>query len=142
MAKRTFKGSCHCGRVKFEAEIDLAQGTSKCNCTSCWKRRWWSARCAPEDFRPLSGEAELVWYRQGTTTGRGGFCKHCGVKTYVFVEKADWNPTEYVSINVATLDNLESDRARRSADSILRRPQRQLVERPCRSQAPLERRPV
>lgn len=107
MAKRTYRGSCHCGRVKFEADIDLAAGTSKCNCTSCWKRRWWSVRCAPEGFRSLSGEAELVWYRQGTAGGRGGFCKHCGVKPYAFVEKADWNPAEYVSINVATLDDLD-----------------------------------
>jgi hypothetical protein len=107
MAKRTYRGSCHCGRVEFEADIDFGQGTSKCNCTSCWKRRWWSVRSAPEDFRSLSGETELVWYRQGTATGRGGFCKHCGVKTYVFVEKAEWNPTEYVSINVATLDDLD-----------------------------------
>jgi hypothetical protein len=29
------------------------------------------------------------------------------VKTYVFVEKADWNPAEYVSLNVATLDDLD-----------------------------------
>lgn len=107
MAKRSYQGSCHCGRVKFEAALDLAAGTSKCNCTSCWKRRWWSARCALEDFRSVSGETELVWYRQGTTTGRGGFCKHCGVKPYVFVEKAEWNPTEYVSINLATLDDLD-----------------------------------
>jgi hypothetical protein len=48
-----------------------------------------------------------VWYRQGTATGRGGFCKHCGVKTYVFVEKAEWNPDECVSINVAALDDLD-----------------------------------
>lgn len=107
MAKRTYRGSCHCGRVKFEADIDLAKGTSKCNCTSCWKRRWWSVRSEPEDFRPVSGESELVWYRQGTETGRGGFCRHCGVKTYVFVEKADWNPSTYVSINVAVLDDVD-----------------------------------
>lgn len=107
MAKRTYQGSCHCGRVKFEAALDLADGTSKCNCTSCWKWRWWSARCSLEGFRSISGESELVWYWKGSPTGRGGFCKHCGIKPYVFVEKTEWNPTEYVSINVATLDDLD-----------------------------------
>jgi hypothetical protein len=28
--KSTYTGSCHCGSVSFECDLDLADGTSKC----------------------------------------------------------------------------------------------------------------
>jgi hypothetical protein len=107
MAKKTHHGSCHCGRIKFEADLDLAAGTTKCNCTSCWKKRLWTARARPEDFRSLCGEQELSGYRAGAATGHRGFCKHCGVIPYAWVDAAEWNDGAYVSINVAALDDLE-----------------------------------
>src|SRR5688572_24425653 len=68
MTTKTYRGSCHCGRVKFEADIDLAAGTGKCNCTSCWKKRWWSVSVKPERFRSISDEQELSRYRPGSAT--------------------------------------------------------------------------
>jgi hypothetical protein len=102
MATKTYRGSCHCGRIKFEAEIDLAAGTTKCNCTSCWKKRLWTTRVKPESFRQLQGQEEMSETKAGH-----GFCKHCGVITFNRVAKADWNDGEYVSVSVASLDNLE-----------------------------------
>ncbi len=107
MEKRTYHGSCHCGRVKFAAKIDLSQGTTKCNCTWCWKRRLWSVRCKPEDFTAISGASELTNDRPKFEGTSGGFCKHCGVRTYGFVPKAEWNPEAYVSVSVASLDDLD-----------------------------------
>jgi hypothetical protein len=99
MGTKTFHGSCKCGAVKFEADIDVSKGTSKCNCTSCWKRRWWSVRVDPQGFRPLSGDAGL--------SNPGGFCTACGVVPYGHVPASEWNPSAYVSVNVAALDDLD-----------------------------------
>lgn len=107
MTTRTYLGSCVCKRVKFEADVDWSAGTGKCNCTSCWKRRWWSVKVPTSGFRYLGGETELSKYRDGQATGHGGFCKHCGVTPYGYVDAAEWNDGAYVSVNVACLDNLD-----------------------------------
>ena len=55
MSMKTYSGSCHCGAVRFQAELDFAQGTVKCNCTSCVKARSWLILAPAARFRLVRG---------------------------------------------------------------------------------------
>jgi hypothetical protein len=85
--KRTFHGSCHCGAVKFECDVDLAQGTTRCNCSFCSKARFWMTLVKAEDFRLLQGSEALTDY-QHTPPSKPEpflhlcFCKQCGIRPF------------------------------------------------------------
>jgi hypothetical protein len=80
--KKTHSGSCHCGNVRFEAELDLDGGTFRCNCTICFKSRAWLASVPADGFRLLSGEKDLRDYQFGPRRIHHYFCGNCGVRPY------------------------------------------------------------
>lgn len=80
--KKTYSGNCHCGAVRYQVDIDLSEGTFKCNCSICTKLRNWLTMVKPEGFRLLAGGADLKDYRFGTKNIHHLFCRHCGIHSF------------------------------------------------------------
>ena len=117
MALKTYDGSCHCGAVKYQADVDLSKGTLRCNCSLCKKSRAWFAFVTPDHFRLDSGEDAMADY-QWTPPGKPGpnlhyrFCKTCGVRA--FATGRDPKAGPMVAIAVATLEGADAEELARS----------------------------
>jgi hypothetical protein len=107
--KKTYSGSCHCGAVAYEAELDLESGTSRCNCSFCTKARFWLAIAPVDQVRVIRGADALADY-QHTPAGMAApflhlhFCRTCGVRPFTRGGHLPALGGEFFAINVATLD--------------------------------------
>lgn len=101
---RTYHGSCHCGTVRFTADIDLAAGTSRCNCSMCGKGRFWKAIVKADAFRLEAGEGSLSDYRFGSGGIHHRFCTRCGIKPFGQGHMAELGGTFY-AVNLACIDD-------------------------------------
>ena len=102
---KTYRGSCHCGAVRYEAEFDLAlTGTVKCNCSICTKMRFWAVQVPAGRFRLLQGQEALGEYRFGARRDGPCFCRGCGINVFSTGESAGLG--RFVAVTVGSLDDV------------------------------------
>ena len=80
--KKTYDGSCHCGRVKFEVDADIDH-VRVCDCSVCHKRGALNFRVHLDDLRLQSPIEEMTTIsgtllRQQTFSVRSAAFRHFG----------------------------------------------------------------
>lgn len=103
--KKTYAGTCHCGAVRFEADLDLSAPSFRCNCSICRRTRFWVAVATPDDFRLLDGGDQLTEYRFNKKTNQHFFCRHCGVRA--FGVGNDTPIGKMYGVNIGCLEDIE-----------------------------------
>jgi hypothetical protein len=101
----THKGSCHCGAVRFEADVEATKG-SRCNCSICTKVNMTGAILKPAAFRLVAGEQALSTYEWGHHISKRFFCAKCGVYCFAKGHLVELGG-DYVSINLQALDDID-----------------------------------
>ena len=102
---RTYEGGCHCGRVQYRVETDLAM-VAQCNCSICEKRgALWTFVKAPQ-FTLLKGEDALTDYQFNKHVIHHLFCNTCGIKSFARGKSKDGGDT--VAINTRCLDGVDA----------------------------------
>ena len=96
-------GGCHCGAVRFAAELPAAVEVLDCNCSICAKTGFKHLIVPHGDFELLAGGPALTSYRFGTGTAEHLFCRNCGVKSFYQPR----SHPEAWSVNLNALDNAD-----------------------------------
>jgi len=99
---QTYRGSCHCGAVRFEIDTDFPELTT-CDCSLCRRKNALMVKVHETGFRLIAGENALSEYRFHTMTARHFFCKTCGI--YPFHRKRV--TPDYFGINVFCLEGFD-----------------------------------
>lgn len=100
-----YTGSCHCGRVAFEAEGEIGK-VMACNCSMC-RRKGSLLWFVPKDgFTLKTAEQNASTYLFNRHAIRHRFCPACGIHPYAeATNPKTGEPT--AAINVRCLDGVD-----------------------------------
>ncbi len=101
---RTYQGSCHCGAVRFEVDMDLDH-VRVCDCSLCRKRGALNHRVESSQLRLKTPLEELTLYQWHTRTAKDYFCPTCGILPF----RRPRTAPRVWTINVRCLDGVDLD---------------------------------
>ena len=99
---KTYRGGCHCGRVKFEIDGPQNLTALECNCSICRMSGFLHIIVRKEQFRLETDMDILNIYQFNTYHAQHIFCPKCGVKSF-YIPRS--HPDGF-SINLRCLSNI------------------------------------
>ncbi|HUQ54003.1 MAG TPA: GFA family protein [Gammaproteobacteria bacterium] len=103
MSDKTYRGGCHCGRVRFEVDAAERLEVLDCNCSLCGRTGYLHLIVTKPQFRLVAGRDALTSYRFNTGAAQHLFCSVCGIKSF-YVPRS--HPDGY-SVNARCLEGVE-----------------------------------
>jgi len=101
---KTVTGSCHCGAVVFEVDLDNGlENARRCNCSLCRRKGAVMVGVPLDRLRVVQGADKLTLYQWNSRTAKHYFCSVCGIYTH---HQRRSNPNEY-GVNVGCLDGVD-----------------------------------
>jgi len=98
------EGGCHCGAVRFEAEVNTTSGV-ECNCSYCSKAGPILSFTPDDRFRITQGEDRLTDYRFHKQVIAHLFCSTCGISA--FGRGQDPSGVKMAAINLRCVDGID-----------------------------------
>ena len=99
-----YNGSCHCGRIQFEVEGEIAEVAS-CNCSMCQRKgmlMWFVPRTA---MKLLTARDTMSTYTFNKHVIKHHFCPVCGI--HPFGEGISPSGDEIAAINVRCVEGID-----------------------------------
>jgi hypothetical protein len=97
-----YEGSCHCGRIAFRVQADLAE-VLECNCSICTKKGFLHLIVEKARFQLLRGEQHMATYSFNTHVAKHIFCVTCGCHPY-YIPRSD---PDKIDVNARCLDGID-----------------------------------
>ena len=114
-AMKTYRGSCHCGRVRFEVEAEIDH-LRVCDCSVCRRRGALNYRVPKDKLHLLTPWEDLTIYQWGSQTAKDYFCPVCGILPFRRPSdptsqelKEGVKPFEGWAVNVRCLEGVDLD---------------------------------
>src|SRR5882672_4938104 len=107
-----YKGSCHCGRIRFEVEGELQQ-VVECNCSHCSRKGYLLWFVPREKFWLATPDNGLQTYTFNKHVIKHHFCAHCGSAPFGFGVGPSGAAT--AAVNARCLEGIELETLKRIA---------------------------
>jgi hypothetical protein len=104
---QTHSGGCQCGKVRYEVQMEIGEVIA-CNCSRCSRLGSLLAFAPANQFKLLSGAAELTTFEFSKHMIQHQFCSTCGIQSFAMGAHPKTG-AKLAAVNVRCVDGVDLD---------------------------------